>query len=188
MKRLLTDISSARFGVNAKGLRKGPMALVQSSAILPDGIIEHAYIDRVHPELISFKEVDLLRKDDVLLIGKGSVNSAVIWPGSSEDTIASSMLYVIRPHAEVVLPAYLAAYLNSHSAKAQMTRSAKTGSVNVLSRKALDQLQVPVPSLDEQHKLVRLADAAQRAKRHLNELTNAYTQLLDAVWANYPNL
>lgn len=182
----LNNIATSRFGVNAKGMEHGPMALVQSSAIRPDGIIEHAYVDRTEPSLVNYRKEDLLQKDDVLLIGKGSKNTAALWPGTAEDTIASAMLYVIRPTPGLVLPAYLAAYLNSNSAKAQMARYAKSGTVHVLGRQALDNLEVPVPSLDDQHKLVRLADAAQRAKLHLHELTNAYTQLLDAVWATYP--
>lgn len=186
MKRLLSDIATTRFGVHAKRMQTGTMALVQSSAIKENGGIAHAYIDRTDPALLSYKEVDLLRKDDVLLIGKGSSSTAALWPGSTEDTVASGMLYVIRPNVENLLPAFLAAYLNSRPAQAQMAAMRKIGTVPVLSRQALDQLEIPLPSLEDQHKLIRLADAAQRAKLHLNELTNAYTQLLDAVWANYP--
>lgn len=186
MKRNLADIATTRFGVHAKRMQAGTMALVQSSAILENGGIAHAYIDRTDPALLSYKEVDLLRKDDVLLIGKGSSSIAALWPGSTEDTVASGMLYVIRPHVENLLPEYLAAYLNSRPAQAQMAAMRKIGTVPVLGRKALDQLEIPLPSLEDQHKLIRLAEAAQRAKLHLNELTDAYTQLLDAVWANYP--
>lgn len=186
MTQHLYDIASARFGVHAKGLKKGPFALVQSSAITAEGTIEHAYMDRTDPALVKFKEEDLLRKDDVLLIGKGSTSTAAMWPGTSEYTLASGMLFVIRPNVNNVLPAYLAAYLNSRPAQAQMAAMRKVGTVPVLSRSALDQLEIPVPSLEDQRKLIRLADAAQRAKLHLNELTDAYTQLIDAVWANYP--
>ncbi|MBL0128314.1 MAG: restriction endonuclease subunit S [Flavobacteriales bacterium] len=186
MKRKLLDISTTRFGVNAKGMDKGPMALVQSSAINADGSIVVPYINRTEPSLITFKAEDLLRKDDVLFIGKGSINTAALWPGSAEDTVASSMLYVIRPNPDLILPAYLAAYLNSHPAKAQIARYIKAGTVPVVSRQALNDLEIPVPSLAEQRKLVQLADAVQRTKLHLNELSTSYAQLLDAVWATYP--
>lgn len=186
MKKNLTAIASVRFGVNAKGMEKGPMALVQSSAITEQGTLEQAYFNRTNPELITFKEEDLLRGGDVLLIGKGSMSEAAVWHDTGEPAIASSTLFVIRPDNKVVVPAYLAGYLNSRPAQAQMTAYRKVGTVHVLSRKALDSLEVPIPSLVEQHKLVQLADAAQRAKLHLNELNNAYTQLLNAVWATYP--
>lgn len=185
MKQNFSDIATARFGVHAKRMRKGTMALVQSSAITAEGSIQQAYIDRTDPALVNYKEVDLLRKDDVLLIGKGSSTTAALWSGSSEDTLASGMLFVIRPKVENLLPAYLAAYLNSRPAQFQMASLRKVGTVPVLSRSALDTLEIPVPSLEDQHKLVHLADAAQRAKQHLNELTNAYGQLLDAAWTTF---
>ncbi|MBK9148700.1 MAG: hypothetical protein IPM12_12900 [Flavobacteriales bacterium] len=186
MPQTLTSIASLRFGVHAKGLDKGPMALVQSSAITAEGTIENAYVSRTSPELVTYKDVDLLREGDVLLIGKGSTNVAAVWQGGDEDAVASSMLYVIRPDTTRVLPGYLAGYLNSRPAQAQMAAYRKVGTVAVLDRSALDQLLVPVPSIEEQQKLVRLADAAQRTRLHLTELSNAYAQLLDAVWATYP--
>ena len=182
----LRDIASTRFGVHAKRLDHGKMALVQSSAILDGGIINHDYIARTAPETIRFKEVDLLQEGDVLLIGKGSSNIAAIWPGSSEDTVASSMLYVIRPDRSLVEPAYLAGYLNSRPAQAQMAAFVKRGTIPVLGRKALDELQVPVPPFEEQHKLMRLTDAMQRAQLIQEQLNQAYAQLLNAVWATYP--
>ncbi|MBK9764922.1 MAG: hypothetical protein IPO87_16620 [Flavobacteriales bacterium] len=186
MQLKLSQTATARFGVHAKRMEQGSMALIQSSAIMADGAIEHAYIDRTDPALVNYKDTDILRKDDVLLIGKGAANTAAVWPGSTELTLASGMLFVIRPNPEMVHPAFLAEYLNSLPAQAQMAMYRKTGSVSVPSRKALDHLLVPVPTLGEQHKLVQLANAAKRAKLHLNELTNAYSQLLDAVWANHP--
>lgn len=186
MQMIMIQVSTARFGVHAKRMRRGPMALVQSSAIMADGTINLGYIDRTDTALVSYKEEDLLRKNDVLLIGKGSNNIAALWPGNDEDSLASGMLYVIRPDPALVLPAYLASYLNSHPAQAQIATYRKPGTVPVLGRKALDQLEVPVPSLAEQRKLVQLADAVQRTKLHLTELSNSYTQLLDAVWATYP--
>jgi hypothetical protein len=186
MPQKILAVASVRFGVHAKGLDKGPMALVQSSAITPQGTIEPGYISRTSPELVTYKEVDLLREGDVLLIGKGSKNVAAVWSGNGEDAIASAMLYVIRPDVQKVLPHYLASYLNSRPAQAQMNAQRKVGTVAVLDRSALDHVEIPIPSLEEQHKLVHLAEAAQRAKLYLNELTDAYTQLLDAAWATYP--
>lgn len=186
MPQVIGSLASLRFGVHAKGLAQGPMALVQSSAITAEGTIEQAYINRTSPELVAYKDVDLLRAGDVLLIGKGSNNVAAVWPGSSEATVASAMLFVIRPNTTRVLPGYLAGYLNSRPAQAHMAAYRKTGTVAVLDRSALEQLLVPLPPLGEQQKLVQLAAATQRTRLHLTELSNAYAQLLDAVWATYP--
>lgn len=183
MKRQLIEFASVRFGVQAKALDKGPVAYVQSSAIGTNGTVDPDYTRRISPEGISFKPDDLLLSNDVLLIGKGNENRAVVWPGSDEDTLASSTLYVIRTDPKQVLPAYLASYLNSTPAKAYFAFHQKAGTVKVLGRAALNELMVPVPPLEHQERIVQLAASIQRSQHILADLTNANAQLLNSVWA-----
>ena len=55
--------------------------------------------------------------------------------------------------------------------------------MNVLSREALNELMVPVPSLATQQRLVQLTLASRQAIAHLTELTHAHAQLLNSAWA-----
>lgn len=183
MKRQLVEFASIRFGVQAKALDKGPIAFVQASAIKEGGAVEQDHVRRIAPEAVSFKPDDLLNADDVLLIGKGNENRAVVWPGSDEDTLASSTLYVIRTDPQQVLPAFLVSYLNSTPAKAYFAFHQKAGTVKVLGRTALNELMVPVPPLEHQQRIVQLAGTIQRSQQILADLTNANAQLLNSVWA-----
>jgi len=183
MKRQLVEFASIRFGVNAKGLDLGPMALVQAAALGEHGELAYDHIRRIAPAVVSHKPDDLLRAGDVLLVGKGNVNHAVLWPGSAEGTLASSTLYVIRPDPKQVLPAYLVSYLNSTPAKAYFAFHQKAGTVKVLGRAALNELMVPVPPMNQQLRMVHLAEATYRTHRLLNELSQAHAQLLNTAWA-----
>ena len=187
MKQQLVEFASIRFGVHAKALDKGPMALVPASAIGEHGVILEPNIRRIAPEVVRHQPADLLEKGDVLLIGKGNANHAAVWPGSLEGTLASNTLYVIRPNQQLVLSDYLAGFLNSTAAKAWFTARQKTGTVNVLGRKALNELLVPLPSLKVQQQMVRLAHASHRAIAQLTELSNAQAQLLNSAWAQLDN-
>lgn len=183
MKQRLIEFASIRFGVHAKALEQGPMALVPASAIGEHGDIRPAYLRRIAPEVVRYRAADLLEAGDVLLVGKGSANHAAVWPGLAEDALASNTLFVIRPNRQQVLPGYLAGYLNSAPARAWFATHQKTGTVNVLSREALNDLMVPVPPLATQHSMVQLADASRRAMHHLTELSNAHARLLNRAWA-----
>lgn len=185
MKIPLTSIATVRFGVHAKGLQQGAMGLVQSSAIGPHGAVQAAKVDRTSPHHIRFGEEDLLQKEDVLFIGRGAQNLAAVWPGAEEDTVASSMLFVIRPDPARILPAYLAAYLNSRPAQAQLAQYRKPGSTPAISRQALDQLAVPLPPMAEQWRMVALARTVQGTVHNLQQLCDTYAQLLNAAWANF---
>lgn len=183
MKQQLVEFASIRFGVHAKALEQGSMALVPASAIGGHGAIQSAYLRRIAPEVVRWQQADLLQPGDVLFIGKGSANHAAVWPGSPEDTLASNTLYVIRPNPQQVLPEYLAGYLNSTPAQAWFATHQKTGTVNVLSREALNELLVPVPPLANQQRMVKLTQASRRAIQQLTELTFSHAQLLNSAWA-----
>jgi hypothetical protein len=183
MKLQLIEFSAVRFGVHAKALDQGSLALVPASALAEHGQLVTDHIRRSAPEVLSYQPADLLQPGDVLLVGKGNINHAAVWTGSHEDTLASSTLYVIRTDPRQVLPQYLASYLNSTTARAWFTMHRKTGTVAVLSRQALNTLLVPVPSLEEQGRIIQLATAAQQAQELLHQLSTAHTLLLNSVWA-----
>lgn len=183
MKQQLVEFASIRFGVHAKALEHGSMALVPASAIGEHGDILPSYLRRIAPEVVRYQPADLLQEGDVLLVGKGSVNHAAVWPGSDEDTLASNTLFVIRPDRRQVLPEYLAGYLNSTTAQAWFAPHQKTGTVKVLSREALNQLEVPIPDLATQNRMARLSTAARNALATLKDLSHAYATLLNTAWA-----
>lgn len=185
MKRQLIEFSAVRFGVNAKAFDDGSVALVPASAIGAGGQLDPSGLRRVMPELITYKPDDLLQEGDVLLIGKGNVNHAAVWPGSDEDTVASGTLYVIRPDAQQVLPHFLAGYLNSAQVRAWFAGHQKMGTVKVLGRAALNLLLVPVPSLHEQQRFVHFMHATHQAQVLLNDLAQAHTNMLNSVWAQF---
>jgi hypothetical protein len=183
MKQQLVEFASIRFGVHAKALEQGSMALVPASAIGEHGDILTHHLRRIAPEVVRCQPADLLQAGDVLLVGKGNVNHAAVWPTGFEDTLASNTLFVIRPNRQQVLPEYLVGYLNSAPAQAWFTTHRKTGTVQVLSREALNELLVPVPPLATQQRMVKLTHAAQRAIQQITELSNAHAQLLNTAWA-----
>lgn len=183
MKQNIVEFASIRFGVHAKALEKGTMALVPASAIGERGEVLPQYLRRIAPEVVRSQPADLLQPGDVLLVGKGSANHAAVWPGSLEATLASNTLYVIRPNPQQVIPEYLAGYLNSTPAQAWFATHQKTGTVNVLSREALNELLIPLPPIETQKRMVRLTAASRRAIDHLTELSHAHAQLLNSAWA-----
>lgn len=187
MKAQLVEFASIRFGVHAKALRKGPMALVPASAIEAHRAIQLDDLPRVSPEVVRYKTDDLLQPGDVLLIGKGSTNHATVWPGSVEDTLASNTLFVIRTDRQQVIPEYLAGYFNSTTAKAWFAFHQKAGTVKVLSREALNEMEVPVPPLAVQQRMASLASASGRIIANLNELAQAHSSLLNSAWAQLDN-
>ncbi len=179
---LLPAISTIRFGVHAKALKKGPMILVQSSAIGDFGKIHTNFLQRTAVEVVRFREEDVLQPGDVLLIGKGAKRLAAVWPGSNEDALASSVLFVIRPHPDIN-PLFVASFLNSTPAQAHMARYTKPGSVQSVGRTALDTL--PIPRLDGalQHTMAKLYEAEHRFHQTLQKLADVRRSYTDAAWA-----
>lgn len=112
-----------------------------------------------------------LEPGDLLVVeGNGSasqIGRAARWDGSIEDCVHQNHLIRVRPK-ESMLPGYLEAVWNSpeHRQKLMDIASSSSG-LYTLSVSKLKQLTVPLPSLDEQRRVVGRVDEVRTSIRRL---------------------
>ncbi|GHB87847.1 restriction endonuclease subunit S [Persicitalea jodogahamensis] len=99
-----------------------------------------------------------IEPEDVLLMGRGSRHSAVFYRKEYPRAVASAAFYILRVNEpEVVLPEFLACYLNQPGTQTQLDRRvSSSATVPTLNKKDLLDLPIPVPSLDIQRRLIDL--------------------------------
>jgi hypothetical protein len=115
----------------------------------------------------------LLRDGDVLFLSKGARRVASVVCDPKPNAIAAAIFFILRVREGIILPEYLAWYLNG-PAQREMNAEVRQGTtMPFLTREALENLEVALPSLDIQQVIVRL-DATLKRERLLT------TQLLDA--------
>ena len=139
----------------------------------------------LHPEnaikvsLPEGKERHLLRTGDLVFRSRGRTNSvALVAEGMGAAVLAAPML-LIRPHD--ILPAYLNWYLNTPDTQATLATMSEGTSVRMISKDALQALDVPVPGMARQRQIVEIASLAQQEQAIAAEIAAHRKRLADGL-------
>ncbi len=116
--------------------------------------------------------VHLLQPDDIVMPARGDHRKAVPFT-LTEPTIPSSHLHTVRVTSSDVLPGYLCWALNQPKPQHAMQNEARGTAMPLLTRHSLSRIEIPVPTLATQHRIVELHELWQR-EQALNQqlLTN----------------
>ncbi len=127
--------------------------------------------DLVCVELRNTQDRYKLRKGDVIFKSRGHLNNAAHVAEDMNNAAAASPLMVLKVIGQKVLPAYVTWYINQPSAQQQIESMARGTSVRMISKADLEELEVPVPSIATQKKIVTVAELGQREQTLLNEIS-----------------
>jgi hypothetical protein len=184
MKTKLADIAEIRMGypfrAAVKPIEGGTLAVVQMKDVDESaGLIPEACL-RIKDEPERY-EKHLLQIDDVLLQSRGSKFPSVVFDKPLH-AIATLGLIVIRPGSET-LPAYLSWLLNQARVREALRAVARGTYIPFLSKADVEALNVSLPPLDTQKRIVHV-DALRRRESALRTglvtLSDQYTDAL--VW------
>jgi len=140
---------------------------------------EKRWANDIKPEL---REENRLHKNylqlgDILLATKGFDPFAVLYDGRYAPAIASSVFTVLHiKDKNKVLPAYLHWYLNHPATTRKLTTASKGTSIPLITRDVIEQLEVPVPSLEKQRIITQVQHMQQQAiklRTRINQLNEA---------------
>lgn len=100
-----------------------------------------------------------LQKNDILIIARGMKSGAfrsTVFMSDEPNVIASSSIHIIRVKNKEVLPEYISLYLNTPLAQLALSQVVSGSYIGSLSRSALEDILVPIPSLQKQKIMVDL--------------------------------
>ena len=162
--------SSIKYGPHLKTAHSGWVRYLKGQHFnLDAGLMEadDSYADPASGDLTPA----LLRKNQVILAGKGNRHFAWAYRADAGPCIASSLFYVLTVRTEVVDPRYLALVLNTASCGRALSAVAKGATVPVIPKRELMSLSVRVPTMPEQLKAIKLNDLQNRRKRLIREIS-----------------
>lgn len=108
---------------------------------------------------------------EVVFRPRGEPSSAVaIDDDLQEPVLVISPLVILRPRAHCLLPAYLVWAINQPDAQRRLGAEAQGTSLRMIPMKALERLEIAVPDLATQRRIVELDALARQEGRLLREL------------------
>lgn len=168
----LADVCIIHTGYTARG-RLEPMAAggvlaIQLRDISSEGHIDPERLTRVQLEDLADRY--FVRAGDVVFRSRGDRNTAsALDERLQEPALAVLPLMVLRPNVEVVTPEYLAWVINQPPAQRHFDAAARGTNIRMIPRSSLDHLELDVPDIETQQKIVAV-DALAERERALSQL------------------
>jgi hypothetical protein len=168
----LADACTIHTGYTARG-RLEPMAAggvlaIQLRDISPEGRIDPERLTRVQLEDLADRY--FVRAGDVVFRSRGERNTAsALDERLQEPALAVLPLMVLRPNLDVVTPEYLAWAINQPPAQRHFDAAARGTNIRMIPRSSLDDLELDVPDIETQEKIV-VVDALAERERLLSQL------------------
>lgn len=188
----ISDLAQIRAGYQTrKGLQErtdGSHTLLQIRDFNNERTaVDIAGMARISPSAVSQELV--LREGDVVFLAKGAKSFGFAVADLPEPSLAASCFFIVRPSRRVD-PAYLAWYLNLESTRRTIARQVGQGTrIPVVRRQLLEDLEVPLPSLQSQRLIAAVAELADQQQRLLAQLAERKHLLVTAACvraAHYP--
>ncbi|MCF8239807.1 MAG: restriction endonuclease subunit S [Melioribacteraceae bacterium] len=158
MKLQLKDIVEINTGLYQKPKPGGNVVYFQIRNLTENGQIdpteEFSYLNS---EDISDKY--FLRKNDIMFAAKGFTNIAVVYKNEIKPAVASSVFFVLRLNERFInqiLHEFIVWFLNNKLIQIRLQAKAKGTSVKSISKKDLGDIEIPVPDIKTQKRILEM--------------------------------
>jgi restriction endonuclease S subunit len=156
VKKKLGDIAEIQFGPYAKGTEKGTVKYLLASHFDRQNMLSRFKQSLVEAE--DFTAGSFLKRNDVILAGKGQRLFAWAYDESEGLCIPSSLFFVLEGNRNIIIGKYLAIFLNSEKVQFTLKTMAAGLTIPSISKNELKELKIFIPSLKEQKKIVEMAE------------------------------
>ena len=162
MKTKIKHIATIQTGVFAKPNTDGEIVYLQAKHFDIDGNITNT----LYPDLNNNSKIEkhILYSGDILFAAKGTKNFAACYENTNIPAVASTSFFVIRLNDSNILPQYLRWYLNHPDTNSFLKSKAKGTSIASISKVALQELELNIPSIHKQKAILRIDELYKKKK------------------------
>lgn len=182
----IKDIALVQMGVSFRARIEpeadGTVALIQMRDLTADKL--------THRNLITIKmnglDRHLVKRNDLIFRSRGQTTTAAIIDAEIGPAVVAAPLLRVRVTSKRVLPQYLCWFVNQAPAQAFLHSRATGTAMTMIGKAALNALQVPLPALATQERIVALANLANEEQRLLRALAEKKEKLVRGIqmrWA-----
>ncbi len=168
----LKEIANINSGVYSNTIQEGDVYYLQAR----DFDEERKLSGSISPVLSYSKNLEnhILSKGDVLIIVKGVTFLSAVYQGEYAPAVASTVFSVIKiNNKNTLLPEFLSWYLNLTTTQNDLISKSKGSSIPSINRQVLQELTIPLPSIQKQQLVLKLAELKATEKyiyQRINEL------------------
>lgn len=155
----------------------GGVLTIQLRDIAQNGATDFTRLSRV--ALSDVSEKYFVRSGDLVFRSRGDWSAAsAIGADLPEPALAIMPIFILRPNADVVDAEYLAWAINQAPAQRHFDLAAQGGNMRMISRAALETLDLEIPPLQTQRRIVEVHRLADRERLLTIDLANMRNQFI----------
>lgn len=182
IKAALKTVTDIQVGYQAKaGIKEraqGTHHLIQSKDFDSLHCLRSENLTSFFPE--RKPEIYTVRREDILFQARGVEHFAHCIEDDLKDTLAAGSFCILHIQSEDLLPQYLAWWLNQSKAQAWFQAQAHGTGISFISKDTLSRLQVWIPPLSVQKKVVKVVALARHERFLLDRLASTRSRLVKA--------
>ena len=186
--KTLKDIARVQMGLAFRSRIEpeadGTVAVIQMRDLTEDNKLSHRNL--ITTKMNDLSDRHLVKRKDLIFRSRGQTTTAAIIDTKIGPAVVAAPLLRIRVTSKHVLPEYLCWFINQSSAQAFLHSRATGTAMTVIGKAALDDLQVPLPPLETQKRIVALADLSNKEQKLMRELAAKKEKLVNGIqmrWA-----
>ena len=173
----LKDIAEIQTGVFLKPAPNPDTIYLQANDFDNEGVV----LPTTKHSVITNKKNQhhILASGNLLFMAKGYRNFCSVFNDCGVKCAASSSFLVIKIKDAKVMPEYLNWYLNLPVIITQLRVNAVGSAIPSITKAMIEEVEVPVPSIDKQKAIIELAALQKREQQIYNEIAGKRKQLID---------
>ncbi|MCC5791301.1 MAG: restriction endonuclease subunit S [Legionellaceae bacterium] len=180
MKVKLNTVASIQMGFSFRGKivpdSTGNTIVIQMKDLTEDNILSSE--DLVSIKLDDIKEQYQIKQNDIVFRSRGHTNTAAFIQDPVENALLAAPLIRIRVTDSNILPAYLCWLINQQEMQIKIQRLAQGTSVKMIEKQELDELDITIPSLKKQKRILELDQLLNREQNLMKKLSERKSQLI----------
>ncbi|MDX9703254.1 MAG: restriction endonuclease subunit S [Candidatus Auribacterota bacterium] len=180
IKKIATVQMGYSFRSRLEASNSSDISVIQMKDLLNDNTVNCG--DLVKIDMDAVKKHHLVKKGDLVFRSRGLVTTSAIlleYPGKA--LIAAPLFRIRITNPKKILPEYLNWYISQREAQIFLTSRAKGTLQKMITKNALEELDVSLPSLEQQKNIVELASLSAREQTLLHELAEKREQYLSKI-------
>ena len=186
--KTLKDIALVQMGLSFRSRIEpeadGTVAVIQMRDLTENNKLSHRNLITIKMNGLSDRH--LVKRRDLIFRSRGQTTTAAIVDTEIGPAVVAAPLLRVRATSKHVLPEYLCWFINQPLAQAFLHSRATGTAMTVIGKSALDALEVPLPALETQERIVALADLSNQEQRLMRELAKKKEKLVNGIqmrWA-----
>jgi Type I restriction modification DNA specificity domain len=184
MKLKIGDVATVQVGYSFRSRLEasgeGGVAVIQMKDLRADNIVDCR--DLTFADITSVKNHHLAQRGDLIFRSRGLVmNSAILVDDPDRAIVAAPLLRIRVTSFDKVMPEYLNWYIAQRDAQSYLSSSARGTAQKMINKQVLEDMELLLPSMEQQALIVDLAGLAAREKVLLGRIAEKRNQYISTM-------